>query len=298
MEATIENNVSTIPWLERAKALAKTFQSRAGQYDKTDTFVKENYDLLKANKFFSAAIPTELGGGGLSYDEMCRVIRIFGRACGSTALAFSMHQHLVAANIWKYKLGRGGEQTLQKVVEQQLVLVSTGARDWLESNGTMEKVPGGYLLTASKHFASQSAVGDVLVTSAPYRTEVLHFPVPFSARGVKVIDNWYTMGMRGTGSCTVKLEKVFVIEVAIAVSRPRGEYAPLWNVVLTVAMPYIMSAYVGIAERAAEIALDLTRGQQKTKPHLPYLAGEMNNALVNAKVVLKDMISITNNYNF
>jgi hypothetical protein len=43
-----------------------------------------------------------------------------------------MHQHLIAATVWKYRRGQGGEAMLTKVAENQLVLVSTGAGDWLE----------------------------------------------------------------------------------------------------------------------------------------------------------------------
>jgi acyl-CoA dehydrogenase len=59
------------------------------------------------------------------------------------------------------------------------------------------------------------------------------------------------MGMRGTGSHTVVLEDVFVPEASVALRRPCGEYHPVWNVILTVAMPLICAAYVGLAEGAA-----------------------------------------------
>ena len=57
---------------------------------------------------------------------------------------------------------------LKNVAEKQLVLVSTGAGDWLESNGSTTKTAGGYLVSAHKHFASQCVVGDMLVTSAAF----------------------------------------------------------------------------------------------------------------------------------
>jgi len=57
---------------------------------------------------------------------------------------------------------------LKKVAANQPVLISTGANDWLESSGEMEKTKDGFLVTAVKHFASQSAGGDILVTSAAY----------------------------------------------------------------------------------------------------------------------------------
>lgn len=292
-----------IQWLDVTHDLGREFAKREADYDREAAFVKENYLRLKERRFFSAAIPAELGGEGVPHSQMCDILRVMAWYSPSTALALSMHQHLLAANIWKYKKGQGGEAILKKVAENQLVLVSTGARDWLESNGEMRKTEGGYLVTAQKHFASQSAVGDLLVTSAPYHDpesgwQVLHFPVPFSSEGLTVKDDWYTLGMRGTGSHTVKLENVFVADSAIVLRRPRGEFHPFWAVVLTVAMPLIMSVYVGVAERAAQIVIQQAKGSKLRKPHLHYQIGEMNNELTAAQVQLQDMVRICNNYDF
>jgi alkylation response protein AidB-like acyl-CoA dehydrogenase len=166
----------------------------------------------------------------------------------------------------------------------------------------MIRTDGGYRVSGYKYFASQSAAGGILVTSAPYNDpekgwQVLHFPVPFSSEGVSIMNDWKTLGMRGTGSHTVKLDNVFVPDSAIAMQRPRGEFHPFFNVVMMVALPLIMSVYVGIAQRAAEIALDASR-KRGGSPHLPYLIGEMNNHLTTAEVLLDDSIRISNNYDF
>jgi len=213
---------------------------------------------------------------------MCEMVKALAGYCGSTALASSMHQHLLAASIWKYRQGQGGEPLLQKIAKKQPVLVSTGARDWLESNGELERAEGGYQLTAKKFFASQSEIGDLLVTSAPYNHpkegwRVLHFAVPMDARGVRVMSDWRTLGMRGTGSQTVELNHVFIPESSVVLSRPRGQFHPVWNVVLTAALPLIMSVYVGIAEKAARMAIENARQEKKPKPHLAGSVGELVN---------------------
>jgi alkylation response protein AidB-like acyl-CoA dehydrogenase len=291
------NNPNT-NWIELARSLGEEFAARAEAHDEGDTFVSRNYESLKERRVFSAAIPEEFGGGGASQREIADMLRTMAQYCGSTALALSMHQHLVAATIWKQRRGQGGEPLLKNVAEKQLVLVSTGARDWLESNGSMTKTDGGYLVSARKHFASQSSVGDILVTSAPFNDEVLHFPVAMNAPGVAVMNDWRTLGMRGTGSHTVKLEDVFVPDSAIALRRPRGAYHPVWNVVLAVAMPLIMSVYLGIAQNAAAMAIAQIRRKKVARPSVASLIGEMNNDLVAAEVQLDDMLRIANNYDF
>ena len=261
------NHSKASHWIEVAHSLGEEFAGRAEAHDEDDTFVSRNYAALKERRVFSAAIPEELGGGGASHHEVSDMLRTLAQYCGSTALALSMHQHLIAATIWKYRRGLGGEAMLKNVAENQLVLASTGARDWLESNSSTTKTAGGYLVSAHKHFASQSAVGDMLVTSSPFMDEVLHFPVPMNAQGVTVLNDWRAMGMRGTGSHTVKLENVFILDAAIVLRRPRGAYHPVWNVVLAVAMPLIMSVYVGIAQKATELSIGHIR-QKKPRSRM------------------------------
>ncbi|MCB0277989.1 MAG: acyl-CoA/acyl-ACP dehydrogenase [Calditrichaeota bacterium] len=290
-------------WIELVHQLGKRFAERAAEHDRMGEFVFENYEELKREKFFSLMIPAELGGEGLTHDEVCDLIRILAHYCGSTALALSMHQHLVAATVWKYIHKNEGEPLLRKIAENQLVLVSTGARDWLGSNGELKKTDGGFLLNGRKNFASQSVAGDLAVTSAPYLNpdgtwQVLHFAVSLNAPGVTLADDWDVMGMRGTGSQAIEFENVFIPDSSIVLARIRDEFHPVWSVVLTVAMPLIMSAYVGIAERALEIAIERGKQYQRNNHHLPYIIAQIHNLLISAQAQLKMMISLAKKLNF
>jgi alkylation response protein AidB-like acyl-CoA dehydrogenase len=295
--------LSTTNWIELSHKLGETFAERAFKHDLEGSFVSKNYQDLKDHKFFSAAIPKELGGGGLSHSAMCEIIRVLGQYCGSTALCFSMHQHLIAAAVWKYIHQNDDADMLRNVALHELVLISTGARDWLGSNGELKKVKGGYTFTGTKHFASQSAGGDVVVTSGTYQKEngsweVLHFSVPMSTNGASVLDNWDVMGMRGTGSQSIEFNAVFVPDSAITLSRPRDEFHPVWHVVLTVAVPLIMSAYVGIAEKAMEIAIEKGKKYHRNQEHIYTLIGRINNALLSTQTEWKAMCSLTNQLDF
>jgi alkylation response protein AidB-like acyl-CoA dehydrogenase len=293
----------TSNWIDLAHQLGKAFEKRASQHDIEGNFVFANYEDLKKHKYFSAAIPKEHGGGGVSHSEMCDIIRTIAKYCSSTALAFSMHQHLIAAANWKLKNKNVGQSMLQNVAENELVLISTGARDWLGSNGELKKTDGGYLFSGKKHFASQSVAGDVVITSAQFLNsdkswEVLHFSAPMSADGISIADDWNVMGMRATGSQTIEFTEVFIPDSAIALARPKDEFHPVWGVVLTVALPLIMSAYVGIAEKAMEIAIEKGKKYARNSDHLPYMIGKLNNSLLSAQSQLKMMSELTNNFDF
>jgi alkylation response protein AidB-like acyl-CoA dehydrogenase len=230
------------------------------------------------------------------------MLRELAHFCPSTALALSMHTHLVAAAVWRHLHGQPAAALLSKVAESQLVLVSTGAQDWLESSGSAVRVDGGYRVTAQKRFASGSPAGDLIMTSAPYDDpqegpQVLQMAVPMKSEGVRSNEDWDTLGMRATGSHTLTLDNVFVPDSAVAMKRPRGVWHPLFNVICVVALPLVTSVYVGIAEAAADLAREAGR-KRATDPHLPYQLGEMENALVVAQMALREMIGNANSYDF
>jgi alkylation response protein AidB-like acyl-CoA dehydrogenase len=278
------------------------FAEGAAERDQGDVFVAEHYDVLKEHKLFSALVPAELGGGGVRHSAMCAFLRQLAHYCPSTALALSMHQHLVAAAVYNHNNGRPGKKLLQRVAADETVLISTGANDWMESNGAAERADGGFRVNAKKPFGSGSPKGGVLVTSAPYEDpkegwQVVHFAVPFTASGLSLADDWRTLGMRATGSHTIILDNVFVPDDAIALRRPRGRFHPAWNVILTVAMPLIMSVYAGVAAAAAAIGSEQASKRQ-SDPAVPYLLGELSNELTTAQLALDDMIRLANDLDF
>ena len=278
------------------------FAEGAAERDQGDVFVAEHYEVLKQHKVFSALVPADLGGGGVRHSVMCDFLRQLTHYCPSTALALSMHQHLVAAAVYHHRNGRPGKKLLERVAADETVLISTGANDWMESNGAVERIDGGFRVNARKPFGSGSPKGGVLVTSAAYDDptegqQVLHFAVPFSAPGISLADDWRALGMRATGSHTIILDNVIVPDAAIALRRPRGRFHPAWNVILTVALPLIMSVYVGAAEVGAAIGREQA-GKRRSDPVVPYVLGELTNELTMAQLAMDDMVRLANDLDF
>jgi len=151
-----------------ARELGPVFAERAESATDEDTFVAENFAALKAAGLVEAGVPTELGGGGASVDELAEMLRILARHCGSTALAFSMHTHQVAIPAWRWKVQKAApvEPLLKRIAAERIILLSSGGSDWLGGSGKAEKVDGGYRITARKVFSSGSPVGDLMMTGA------------------------------------------------------------------------------------------------------------------------------------
>lgn len=289
-------------WNSTARQLGAAFAERAAAFDAQDRFVAENYGDLKHARAFSMLVPQSLGGAGASLGEASDFLRVIGRYCGSTALALSMHQHLVAATVFRHKRGQPGAKLLEKLAASELVLVSTGATDWIDSNGSAEPVDGGYRVSGRKVFASGSPGADLLVTSFalaqdPEGPSVIHCPVPLTAEGVSRLDDWHTLGMRGTGSHSVVLENVFVPKEAVSLKRPQGRWHGVWDVVLGVAPPIYMAPYVGLAEDAAERAIEhaKTRAGSITTQ---IAVGQLENALTRAQLAWRDMVRLAGDLDF
>ena len=282
-----------------AHRLGPILAERAQSADDGDAFVAENFALLKESGLVEAGVPRELGGGGADLDELAGMVRVLAYHCGSTGLAFSMHTHLVAVPAWRWHaqpaVKSAVEPLLRRLVNERILLVSSGGSDWIPGSGTAEKVEGGYRITARKIFSSGSPVGDLLMGSAVLQEPgeppmVLHFGVPMNSPHVRVMDNWRTMGMRGTGSHDVMIDGYFLPEAAVALKRKAGEWHPLFQIIATLAFPLVYAAYLGVAESARDIAIGMAK-RRTADHHLIALAGRMDTELTAARLAHQHMLA-------
>jgi alkylation response protein AidB-like acyl-CoA dehydrogenase len=265
-------------WTQLADELGQSFAPRSAEHDDTDAFVAENYETLKARKVLIAGVPEEFGGGGAGVADLAGMLRTLAHHCSSTALALSMHTHIVATAAFRWKNQQAPlEPLLKRIVAENLVLVSTGGADWLQGSG--------------------QAVKALMMTTAIYDDPaagptVLQIAVPIASQGVKVQNNWKALGMRGTGSHDITFEDVFVPDAAVALKRPSGQWHPLIHTVALVALPVFNAVYVGVAEAARDLALQAAQ-RRRDDPLTQVLAGELESELTMAQLALARLIDLT-----
>jgi alkylation response protein AidB-like acyl-CoA dehydrogenase len=260
LDATITNRQE---FLDRAAACGSQLEANASRYDREGAWASDSFEHVRQGGLLALGVPAELGGPGATISELAAVQRELAKHCGSTALASSMHQHVTAFTAWRWRRGLpGAEATLRRIHDDGIVLVSTGGADFTHPRGSAVRTDGGYLVTGRKIFVSQSPAGTVMSTMFAYDDperglRVLNMAIPLSSDGVRVIETWDAMGMRGTASNDVELTDVFVPDERVLADRPHGVVDPPLQVILSIAFPIISAVYLGIAEGVRDHVLTM-----------------------------------------
>ena len=241
--------------------------SRAADYDRENRFFTEDFEELRAAGYLLMAVPTELGGLGMSLAEVCAEERRLARRSPATALALNMHVYWtgVAADLW-----RSGDKTLSWLLEEaaagEVFAAGHGesGNDFpvLLSTSRAERVDGGYRFHAHKIFGSLTPVWTrlgihAMDTSDPANPKIVHAFLPRDTTGYHIVETWDTLGMRATRSDDTVIDGAFVPDPYIARVVPAG-LAGADAFVLGIfawAEPTFASVYLGLADRALELAV-------------------------------------------
>ena len=217
-------------FVELAARMGTQCGPRAAEHDRDNTFVAENYALLRDAGYIRLAVPKELGGLGATLRQVCYAQAELAKYCGATALAVNMHFYvtLVTAYRWRH----GATETaglLRSVADDGAILMTSGGSDGIWPSAVASRVEAGYRVSGRKVFCSQAPAATLITTSAVYEDPregmtVLAIMVPMSGEGVRIIETWDTLGMRGTSSHDTQLTEVFVPDQAVITRREWGRW--------------------------------------------------------------------------
>jgi acyl-CoA dehydrogenase len=96
----------------------------ADSVDREARFPSESIDALREIGALSAAIPVELGGGGLPFETIAAACLELGRYCGSSAMVFAMHQIQIVSMTRHLRDAAWFEDYLQSVSAEQRLIAS------------------------------------------------------------------------------------------------------------------------------------------------------------------------------
>ncbi|MEV7971685.1 acyl-CoA dehydrogenase family protein [Cellulomonas sp. NPDC089187] len=241
--------------------------ARAAVHDRENTFPHDDLADLRAAGYLTAFVPASLGGADLSLEEVAREQARLAGAAPATALSVNMH--LVVTGIAAL-LHRSGDDSLRFILEEAAAGEifafgnSEGGNDLVmfDSRTRAERQDdGGYRFTGTKIFTSLSPVWTRLATfgrddSDPDHPVLVHAVVAREDGGATSRDDWDTLGMRGTQSCTTVLDGAPSRPERLVRILPVGPSPDPYILRLFQVFEVLLAAvYTGIGRRALDLAV-------------------------------------------
>lgn len=247
--------------------LLTRIRERAAGYDRENAFFTEDLDELRRAGYLKALVPAELGGLGMSLEEVTREQMALAGAAPATALAVNMHQ--VWLGVAKVVHDRGEsfmDQVLQEAAAGEVFGfgISERGNDLVLFGSTTEARPdgeGGYTFYGTKIFTSLSPAWTRLgtfgtdTTSADGPKSVYAF-ITREGGGFEIKDDWDALGQRASQSCTTVLDGAHApADRVVRRLDPGPNPDPLIFGIFACFELLLAAVYTGIGQRAIDVAV-------------------------------------------
>ncbi|MFK7913134.1 MAG: acyl-CoA dehydrogenase family protein [Pseudomonadales bacterium] len=290
-----------------AAQLVPELAARAAQADQDNSLCEPNFAALVDSGVAAAFVPESLGGFGLqSVHDWILTIATLARGDASTAIAINMQLGVSRgmAQAWSAALAREQstaalEAPLKALASGAMKICATATEPGTDNlHPLTEAVRDGddYLINGHKIFVTMSPIATHLGMNLRMRDDsgdhLVTTMLPMNAAGVAPQDDWDALGMRGSGSQSVKLRDVRVPASAIRRLGPWGAWSP--GVLMNRAMGNLplVGAFLGIAEAARDLAVAKLSARERVGKALAahsgmqHLTGEMEIELAQCRTIL------------
>jgi alkylation response protein AidB-like acyl-CoA dehydrogenase len=259
-----------------AETLAVEIGARAAEHDRDGSYPFESFAAVKRSGYFTAPIPEELGGLGVTsaHDVLVASTRL---ARGDASLTLGVNMHLVyvqnVARRWLAAMASGNARrataladSLRQIAADGVVFasaVSEPRQDLTRPATTARRSAEGWTVSGRKVFSTMSPAADVLYASVTFAADdgserYGYAMVPRTTPGVVVHDDWDALGMRASGSHSVSFDDVRLPAAALRGGFPVGDWAAYVERNLDAGL-FHAATCLGIAEGAdAHVVQQLT----------------------------------------
>jgi alkylation response protein AidB-like acyl-CoA dehydrogenase len=191
--------------IEAARSLVGDLRSRAPEAESRRVIPGETIQDLRAKGLFHICAPITFGGSQLGISTFVETVAEIASGCGSSGWVYAV----LAGHNWTMSLLPVEAQ--REVFSDPDALVASVIH---LSSKPPERVEGGYVIEEASgrfcsgvDFASWILVGSEVVRDG-HRREPHYFLIPRS--DFEISDDWYAVGLRGTGSKSVNAARIFV----------------------------------------------------------------------------------------
>jgi alkylation response protein AidB-like acyl-CoA dehydrogenase len=258
--------------LRRAQQLVPILAERSARAEELRRVPDETMEDFLAAKLMRIVQPARFGGYEMDWDALCEMGMVLARGCMSQAwVATVLAEHAWLAGLFPLQ----AQEDIWGHTPD--ALISTG----LVPTGSAKRVGDGFVLNGRWPFSSgvyhtQWVILGELVRELDQPPAMSFFLLPKA--DFRVVDDWHTMGMSGTGSCSIEVDNVFVpshrslAANLIAEARTPGaalSAAPVFRMPLSGFAPTVLAAVVvGAAQGMVEAYTDgaVTKAQAGSSP--------------------------------
>jgi alkylation response protein AidB-like acyl-CoA dehydrogenase len=193
--------------LERARALKPVLKERVTETEGLRHLPPANVADLLENGLYGLMTPRRFGGSELGAETMIDVTIELASACPSTGW---VHM-LWTAHMWLLALF--AEETQEEIWSNPNTLASSV----VNTTGDVVPVDGGYCWTGRGFFSSGVDHCNWLTAAVPVKREGQDGQperrwLLIPREDFVIIDDWYTVGLKGTGSKTIEAKDIFIPE--------------------------------------------------------------------------------------
>ncbi|NKX49368.1 acyl-CoA/acyl-ACP dehydrogenase, partial [Arthrobacter deserti] len=256
-------------------AMLRPSPTRAAGYDAANSFFHEDLADLKDAGYLKMFVPEEWGGLGCRLQDASRAQIRLASAAPATALAVNMHLVWTAlARILQARGDNSLEYVLREAGQGEVFGfgVSEAGNDQVLFDSRTAAVPqadGGYSFTGTKVFTSLSPAWTRLGVFGRDDTgdepQLVWAFIDRQAPGYSIRDDWDTLGMRASQSCTTVLDGAVAPAGRVFRKLPAGPNPdPLVFGIFAAFEILLASVYTGIGRRAVELAVEAA--QRRTSP--------------------------------
>jgi alkylation response protein AidB-like acyl-CoA dehydrogenase len=191
--------------VKRARALVPVLRARAADGETLRRLPDRTIDDLAKARILRVCQPARFGGSELPWDALCEMAIELGRGDGSQGWVAAVYAAMAQMT------ALFGDEAQHEVWDRNNDTLVAGSL--VPVGNRVATVAGGYRLagkwsfSSGVHHAGWTILGE-LADIGEAKREHLYFLV--ASAEYRIDDDWFTVGMAGTGSASVVLDDVFV----------------------------------------------------------------------------------------
>ena len=186
-----------------AKRIGIAAEAESMQADLNSTLSEKIINLIREEEIHKLILPKRFGGPQIdftTFSDMVKQVGYYNLSAAWLTYFFSLHNAWVAY--------------LPEHRQQEIVQSNGFVADIFAPVGQIEKVDGGFILNAKYHYVSgikyATWVGVGALHQKDGSTEKTMHGFVVNTKDIEIIENWNSLGLRGSGSYSIVIDNLFV----------------------------------------------------------------------------------------